>query len=511
MTHTPPLERSLAVVNPQVAAQLHPTRNGPTTAETVSAGSPARLWWLCPAGHDWQPPVSFRTRGNGCPYCTGRLPTAETCLAARDSTLDAQWHPTRNGALTPAAVFPMTRQRVWWQCPNGHEWLAQVQGRTNGTGCPNCPRPRRSTTPLTSHPELSEQWDTATNGELTDAVTSGSSRQVWWRCGQGHSWAAPIHARTRGAGCPSCAGALGTSKTSPAALHPQLIGQWAHDLNGDLDPAAVLAGSSRRVWWRRTADPGHVWQARVRDRGSRATGCPFCTGSRVTARTSLAATYPEVAASWDPTLNGDRTPATVTARSTAAAWWRCPAGHQWKTRIAGRTTGGTGCPYCSTRLVTAATSLAATYPEVAAEWDPDRNGDLTPGAVHPFSSKHAWWRCPAGHSWQARIGQRSRAHTGCPVCPVRRHLGRLLVTTRPDLAAQWSDVLNGGGPGTITAGSSRKSWWRCRRPHPPVAGVDHQPGPRQHRLPLLRAQTADAHDKSGRGRSALGPRLASHP
>jgi len=58
-------------------------------------------------------------------------------------------------------------------------------------------------------------------------------------------------------------------------------------------------------------------------------------------------------------------------------------------------------------------------PRLAAQWDPTRNGDLTPAAVRPASNKKVWWRCPAGHRWQAQINQRSRQHTGCPDCAAR--------------------------------------------------------------------------------------------
>jgi len=319
----PPLpERSLAVVAPQAAAQLHPTRNGPLDARTVSAGSGARLWWQCPAGHDWP---------------------------------------------------------------------AEVKSRTRGTGCPTCPRDKPTTSLIAGYPELTEQWDAPTNGELTDAVTSGSARRVGWRCSHGHRWAARISSRTGGAGCPYCAGHRATPETSVAARYPQLLAEWACDLNGDLDPATVLPGSARRVWWRCPIGSDHVWQVSVRHRVSHASGCPFCTGTRATPQTSLAAD--------------------------------CPA--------------------------------------LAADWDPTRNGTLSPSAVRPSSGRYAWWRCPAGHSWKARIDQRSRRHTGCPVCVPRRKHGKLLVATRPDLTAQWSHPLNGGGPGTLTTGSYVQAWWRC--------------------------------------------------
>ncbi len=444
-----------------MATQLHPTRNGPLDARAVSAGSPARLWWQCPAGHEWQAAVKSRTRGADCPSCAGRLPTADTCLAARHPVLAGQWHPTRNDSLTPADVLPTANRRVWWQCPVGHEWPAKVRDRTRGTGCPYCPRDKPATTLLAGYPDLARQWDTTVNGELTATVTSGSNRRVGWRCLHGHRWVARVQSRTQGRGCPYCAGKRATPETSVAARHPQLMGEWAHHLNGDLDPGTVPPGSNRLVWWRCTTDPDHVWQGRVADRVSRATRCPFCTGTRVTPRTSLAATHPQVAAEWDPDRNGDRTPATVAAGSKAVAWWRCAAGHRWRGQIGGRTSRNSPCPFCSGRRATPATSLAAIDPVLAAEWDPDRNGDLTPAGVRPFSNKPAWWRCPAGHSWEASIGQRSRRHTGCPVCASHCNHGRLLVTTRPDLAAQWSELLNGGSPGTLTTGSKLKAWWRC--------------------------------------------------
>ena len=460
MTRPPLLERSLAAVDPALAAQLHPTRNGDVDARLLPAGSATRPWWQCPAGHEWQAPVADRIRSTGCPYCTGLLPTADTCLAAVNPALAAQWHPRRNAPLTPADVLPSTNRAVWWQCSWGHAWQAQVNARTRGTGCPDCPRPGAAPALLTAHPDLAVQWDTAVNGDLTSAVTAGSKRRVGWRCENGHQWVARIDSRRGGNGCPVCAGRVATPETAFPARYPHLLDQWAGDLNGDLDPATLLPGSNRRVWWRCPTDPDHMWQATVADRGARGTGCPYCTGVRVTPDRSLATVYPEVAAEWDPTRNGDRTPDTVHAASNTHAWWQCPAGHHWQAQINSRTTGGSGCPYCAGRRATPATSLAALHPDLAAQWDATRNGDLTPTAVRAGSSIAVWWQCPAGHSWRTPIEQRSRRHTGCPECVAPRY-GRLLVTTHPDLAAQWSDLLNGGGPGILTTGSHVKAWWRC--------------------------------------------------
>ena len=75
--------------------QWHPVKNGPLTPRQVSYGSRQKIWWLCPKGHEWQAAVYTRTKGSGCPYCTGkRAWPGDYDLASRWPDLLKQWHPT---------------------------------------------------------------------------------------------------------------------------------------------------------------------------------------------------------------------------------------------------------------------------------------------------------------------------------------------------------------------------------------------------------------------------------
>lgn len=70
-------------------------------------------------------------------------------------------------------------------------------------------------------------------------------------------------------------------------------------------------------------------------------------------------------------------------------------------------------------------SLAALYPEVAAQWHSERNGLLTPADVTPGSGHKAWWLCPrCEHTWAAAIYNRARGGHGCPECGTRRTASR---------------------------------------------------------------------------------------
>ena len=260
-------------------------KNAPLTPEQVGAGSHRKVWWRCEKGHEWQAMVKSRTAGSGCPVCAHRtVARGETDLAATYPELAAQWHPTRNGTLTPRDVLPGTQQRVWWQCGKGHEWQARVSARTyGGTGCPVCSN--KTVSPgendlATLCPELAGEWHPEKNGTLTpEQVTPYSNRKVWWRCPQGHSYQAVIATRTsHNSGCPYCS----RRKVLPgfndlATLYPDLAAQWHPTLNGNLTPEMITPGSHKRVWWQ--CSRGHVWRAVVYPRtGRKKCGCPVCAG-----------------------------------------------------------------------------------------------------------------------------------------------------------------------------------------------------------------------------------------
>jgi hypothetical protein len=52
------------------------------------------------------------------------------------------------------------------------------------------------------------------------------------------------------------------------------------------------------------------------------------------------------------------------------------------------------------------------FPEVANEWHPTKNGELTPNDLTRASSKKVWWLCPKGHSYESTIANRTRQRSG---------------------------------------------------------------------------------------------------
>jgi hypothetical protein len=195
-------------------------------------------------------------------------------------------------------------------------------------------------------PDIAAEWHPTLNGDVTPRdVFAGSDARFWWQCQEcGHVWQTTLTKRTyRGQGCPGCA-VIRRARTQATPdpgcsledLRPELAEEWHPTLNGDVRPADVLPGSSVRVWWC-CRECQHEWATPVRSRGRRGGGCPPCG---IVRRGVLRATprlgesfgdlYPEVAAGWHPTLNGDLRPTDLKPGSQRKVWWQCPQGHEWR-------------------------------------------------------------------------------------------------------------------------------------------------------------------------------------
>ena len=60
-------------------------------------------------------------------------------LATTNPELAAEWHPTKNGMLTPHDVTAGSNKKVWWLGACGHAWKASMNYRKQyKVVCPKC-------------------------------------------------------------------------------------------------------------------------------------------------------------------------------------------------------------------------------------------------------------------------------------------------------------------------------------------------------------------------------------
>lgn len=131
-------------------------------------------------------------------------------------------------------------------------------------------------------------------------------------------------------------------------------------------------------------------------------------------------------------------------------------------------------------------SLAEKRPDLAKEWNYEKNGNLRPEDVTVNSHKKVWWKLPYDvpmdyevkklrgkhfeFEWMAII--HSRQKCSCPFLSGRAVFSGFndLQTMNPMLAKQWNYVKNKNlKPTQVTANSGLKVWW-CLPYDDPITG-----------------------------------------
>lgn len=354
-----------------------------------------------------------------------------TWTVASFPKLLAQWDQRKNHGLEPNQVTFRSEETIWWRCSEGddHAWQAmptsrirkEADGSYTELGCPFCSlhRATRLRSLAKEFPEVAREWHPTLNGTLKPRdVSPKSSKRAFWRCPKKHVWEAEVRNRTSaGSGCPYCAGTLLVPENSLAVKQPALAAQWHPTKNGTLKPSDVSAGSRREIWWKCPVEKDHEWQAFPASR-CRTSSCPFCVNKRTAPSNCLARKFPKLAREWHPTKNGDLTAHDIVPASGRKVWWKCPRGsdHEWQAVAYHRTQRNHSCPFCAGKRVSETNSLEGTYPKIATQWHPRRNGKLKPSQVLATSKTPVWWRCPIGHEWRAPVHARTALARGCPLC-----------------------------------------------------------------------------------------------
>jgi hypothetical protein len=350
-------DNSLAAVYPQVAALWHPTKNGKLTPHDVTAGTPRRAYFQCQTFPDHFWVTAIGNHPTNCPKCKAYRCDKKTSIKALYPKIARQWHPTKNGPITPDNVSAGSAKKFWWVCPKNptHEWECRVYTRTrNSTQCPIC-------------------------------------------CNQ-----------------------LIIKENSLAQLHPEIAAQWHKKKNGALKPTQLAPQSHKKVWWKCKKGPDHEWLASIGDRVGLNSGCPFCSGRGFSVTQTLTYAHPELAKQWHPSKNEGVTPDAVQTKDNRSFWWICPTfeDHIWQSKIRQRIRAKTVCPVCASLRIRPGNTLQERYPAIAKEWHPTRNNGLAPNQIAGGSEKLVYWCCSKNsrHVWQAVIRSRTFFNNKCPHC-----------------------------------------------------------------------------------------------
>lgn len=148
--------------------------------------------------------------------------------------------------------------------------------------------------------------------------------------------------------------------------------------------------------------------------------------------------------------------------------WKCSeCGLEWSNTVA-RKIKRKKCPFCEqNRVIVGKDDLATLRPDLAEEWDYEKNGALKPTQVKLGSNRYAHWICKTCHgSYKTVIGSRGLRNSKCPYCQNKKALKGMndLQTKNPELAKELVTSRNNGITAEdVTEFSHKRLWWECKK------------------------------------------------
>lgn len=472
----PTKDRNFATKYPELLKEWNYEKNSHKKPEDFSPRSSSKVWWKCEKGHSWQATISNRARDfkkSICPYCSNRKLGGDNSLAQVRLDIAEDWHPYKNALLTPNDVVAGGSKKVWWICKHGHEWQATVGSRViSGTGCPKCSL-QTSRIEIALYSELDAlfndvAWREKFTGCECDIYLPEYSigvevDGVYWHSRRPEMELAKSAAfETEG---------IQLFRLREDGLSPlserDISFKFSEDeflvmsrLINSLLKHAELSDQQKVKLFDYIKGPGLINEKLYRKLVAILPAPP--PGQ------SFADKQPDIAAQWAYDLNAPLSPEHFYHKANKKVWWRCSAGHTWKTTINVRTQQGTGCPHCPRPILTVkdGRNLAVLNPDLATEWLSEKNGDFHPKDVRPKSNRKFWWQCSKGHEWLATVANRTTGY-GCPYC-----YGRYATKTNnlaikyPEVTGEWDWEKNIGlNPSEFTPHVGKKVWWQCKKGH----------------------------------------------
>ena len=242
--------------------------------------------------------------------------------------------------------------------------------------------------------------------------------------------------------------------------NPGMLKSW--DFTANKRDPNELPQTSREICHWVCVSCGHKWTSSAFSRLNARSDCPSCalrerSRRRLLKVGCLATNFPDISKEWDKRKNpSDLLPTDILPTVKTKVWWRCAqCDNSWLAKVESRTNMGAGCPVCAlkrqgaSRRLTAVKStgsLSLTHPDIASEWHPTKNKQLTAEKITGAYGRKVWWRCPKGHDYQARPQNRTYGNTGCPLCRPQTSLLEIRILSELEALigqCHWRHKING--------------------------------------------------------------------
>ena len=432
----------LGTTHPNIAKEWDYSKNIGSPKDYTYRSMFKAHWKCSTCGNEWTAQIRDRvdSKYQLCPVCTLAKKGKERHNklikehgGITDPQLIAEWDYSKNDK-GPEEYRPLSNESVYWICSKcGYHFKAKINNRTLRKSCAACKGKvvvKGINDLATTHPKLAAEWHPTKNGDLrpTD-VSYGMATQIWWVCSEGHEYKATLLHRSSGTNCPKCNSGRQTSFAEQAVFYyvrkvfPRAISRYKEIFSNGMEldifiPSIKLAIEYDGEAWHKAdklnrekrkyqiCQKHGIKLLRLKEKSSETDR--YTADSVLSIRgnmyehNQLAKVIRFLLDKIDPETN---------------MWTRKTPFFHSKVDINIDRDEAEIRSYM-TRLKNG--SFAEKYPDLAIEWHPSKNGNLSPDKVKPQSDIKVWWKCPAcSHEYYGTVGHRVSG-TGCPKCGIMK-------------------------------------------------------------------------------------------
>jgi len=258
--------------------------------------------------------------------------------------LSKEWHPTKNGDITPEMVVAGSGRKAWWLCDTcTHEWHAVVRMRNQGCGCPKCDAERQTSFPeqaiffyLSKHLPCENRF--VAEGKELDVYIPSLGIGIEYDGLRYHDNSLPGFSDKQ----------LFFEEKGITVYHVKESDVEAID---EANRVIYCIPSNSYKYLSRVIHILGLWiiGKTIPVDLSKDTSAIHNQYIKSRKENSVAEKVPESMRYWDYEKNGNLKPENVTRGSTKKVWWMCEYGHSWQGAVHSFANSKHRCPYCAGR------------------------------------------------------------------------------------------------------------------------------------------------------------------
>ena len=364
--HEHALKTQGSITNPLLLKEWDYEKNDKAPTEFTPQSNESVFWICSTCGYRFQAKINNRqNRDGGCACCSHQvLAPGINDLQTTHPRLAKEWHPTKNGNLKPSDVSYGMASRIWWLCPEGHEYQASLNHRSSGTNCPTCNAGRQTSFAEQAvffyvqkvFPDAINRYTEIFKKSMEVDIFIPSIRLAIEYDGMAwHKEDKLEREKEKYRICQEHGIKLIRLKEKMPTENVHTADEYL-SIEGNMYEHKQLAQIIRFLLDK--IDPESNILTRQNPHRQHSSVDIDLERDEMEIRSymtkiktgSLADTYPTLAMEWHPTKNQGLSPDKVKSRSDITVWWLCPAcNNAYKASVGHRSIGGTGCPKCGIR------------------------------------------------------------------------------------------------------------------------------------------------------------------